>query len=216
MNKREQRLAAAAAKLKAAETDTGGGMTSGPESAQEAVAAVVERTEAQVKEWLDVRVALTTPEIQAAVAAGDVQPFIGVVNIRADASPTKVAASKEYLGLSAMTGKGMAALNGGRIKPALPKPEKDAKDERTAEQKLPGACDWHNYGYDLDVRRIVRAEIMATLEGPDKAVAVAIKGMRGMGWSDAKIRRELLEDEESKFKAHPAIDKIVDAALASK
>jgi hypothetical protein len=122
--------------------------------------------------------------IEAAIKAGDVIRMDGEVTVRAANSPNGKDAVKAYDKLVAVSAKGMAALCGGKIVPSTAKPE-EGKDERTEEQKAPGACDFFNYGYDLDVRASVRQELIASLEGPEKTIKKAFDGMLLAGYSKA-------------------------------
>lgn len=218
MNKKQTRLAAAAAALAAEtlapEVETGGGTADVPTTTATTVAEVPKRTDEETKAWIAERVSKLSEALQVAIAEGDVVPSIREVEISEKSSPTKVRATREYLGLDAMSGKGMGVMNGGRIKPAKPRPGKGQEDTRTPEEKLFGACDWHNYGYDLDVRQEVRGQLLATLEGPEKAIASAVKGLRAIYDNDEEVRAQIVNSP--KFASHPNIDALVTAALAGK
>ena len=173
---------------------------------------VVARTAEAIAAWISERVEKLGDMLKGAIAEGDVVASIREVYISPKASPTKVEASQEYLGLDAQNAKGMHAMNNGRIRPAkVWDKDADKQDPRTAEEKLYGACDWHNYGYDLNVRQGIRQQLMATLEGPEKAIANVVKSLRAMDIDDDMIRANVLK---GKFSTHPSINAILDAALA--
>ena len=178
-----------------AETQVVGGKTIG--------AALTVEEIAQVKGFADGALA-------AAITAGDVTAVWGNVHISEKASPTGKAADKEYVSLGARTLKGMAFLCGGKVEPQTPKPE-DGEDTRTEQQKEPGASDYFNYGFDLDLRQPVRNTLMGTLEGPEKAVKAAVKGLLAMGLEGDALRTAI--KNSPKFKDVEGIDKFIDAAL---
>lgn len=171
-----------------------------------------ERTPEQTAAWIAERTSKLSEALQQAIQKGDVVASIGTVKIGKDASPTKQEVSRDYLKLEAMSAAGMAAIHGGKIKPQTPKP--DGKDERTPEQKQQGACDFHNYGYDLDVRAKVRADLLTALEGPEKAIANMVKALRAADNDDDTIRTIIAASP--KFKGFSTLDAVVNAALASK
>jgi len=135
----------------------------------------------KTKEQLEAQL---TEMIEKAIAAGDVIRVDGMVEVSAKVSPNGKDASKAYDKLLAVNAKGMQALCNGKMAPATEKPE--GKDERTEEQKAAGACDYFNYGYDLDVRAAVRQELIASLEGPEKTIKKAFDGMLLAGYSKAE------------------------------
>lgn len=107
--------------------------------------------------------------VKAAIEDKSVRATTEEVVIREKNSPTGKEAKRAYVALEALNGKGMAILCGGKTVPATAK-AKEGDDERTPEQKAAGACDYFNYGYDLELRATVRAKLMTLLEGPEKAV----------------------------------------------
>jgi hypothetical protein len=131
-------------------------------------------------------------ELKAAVDAGDVSAIEDKVSISDKASPTGKGLERSYIRLGANTAKGMAVLNGGKINPASPKPEQ-GDDTRTDEQKANGACDYHNYGYDLDARAKIRAGMMTELEGPEKAINKAVKALVDAGMPEDTARNIIVE-----------------------
>jgi hypothetical protein len=130
-----------------------------------------------------------TDEIKAGIEAGDIATVQDEVKVSDKASPTGKAASRPYTKLQALTAKGMALLCGGKLVPATGKPEDGVEDTRTDEQKAPGACDYFNYGYDLDVRAKERNILMSELEGPEKAIKKAVDSLvanAGMDETEAR------------------------------
>lgn len=133
------------------------------------------------------QVAKLSEMVQQAITDGNVRAEIGEVKISKDASPTKTEAKQGYVKLVALNARGMAALCNGKIEPQVAKPE-EGEDKRTDTEKAVGAADYFNYGYDLDVRATVRSKLVSSLEGPDKAIAKAVKSLMdnaGMSESDA-------------------------------
>lgn len=149
--------------------------------------------------------------IEAAVKAGDVARVMDEVKISEKASPTGKAAVKAYEKLTALSARGMAALCGGKIEPATAKPA-EGKDERTEAQKAAGACDYFNYGYDLDVRASIRQELMGSLEGPEKTIKKAFDGMVLAGYSKAEAA-ELVRNSP-KFKGVDGLENLLNRAAA--
>jgi hypothetical protein len=133
----------------------------------------------ETKEMLEQKM---TEMIEAAIKAGDVLLIADEVKIRAAASPNGKDASKSYDKLVALNAKGMQALCGGKMSPATDKPA-EGPDNRTDAEKAAGACDYFNYGYDLDVRASVRQELIASLEGPEKTIKKAFDGMVLAGYN---------------------------------
>lgn len=99
----------------------------------------------------------------------------------------------------AQNAKGMAALCNGKIAPATAKPE-TGKDERTDEQKAVGACDYFNYGVDLEIRQASRQGIMAKLESPEKAIEKMVKALvdGGLYETEAAAREYVVESRKAK------------------
>jgi hypothetical protein len=149
--------------------------------------------------------------VLAAVKAGDVVSVQDEVKISEKASPTGKAAVKAYEKLIAVNARGMAALCGGKIEPAKPKPA-EGKDERTEQEKAAGACDFFNYGYDLDVRASIRQELMGSLEGPEKTIKKAFDGMVLAGYS--KTEAADLVRNSPKFKGVEGLENLLNRAAA--
>lgn len=109
-----------------------------------------------------------------AVAAGHILRTLAEVTIRAKSSPTKKDEIQPYWAYFAQNARGMAVLCNMKIEPATPKPE-TGKDERTEAQKAVGACDYFNYGFDLDLRQPIRVSLEDDIAGPENAIAKAVK-----------------------------------------
>lgn len=132
------------------------------------------------------------------------------VEISDKASPTGKGAKTQYRKLVAQDAQGMAAMCGGKIVPATPKPE-EGKDERTEEQKAAGACDYFNYGYDLEVRAKIRTDLMGTLEGPEKQITKLVAGLKAAGFDADAIRTTVLGSP--KFQGTDGLANLIDRAL---
>lgn len=148
--------------------------------------------------------------LDKAVADGHLKVEDATVEISDKASPTGKGVSQAFKAFTALTVQGMAILCGGKTKPATPKPEGD--DERTDEDKAAGACDYFNYGYNLDVRAGIRQALMSGLEGPEKEIKKAVAGLVAMGLEGDAISTAI--KNSPKFSGVEGIDKFISAALA--
>jgi hypothetical protein len=156
----------------------------------EGTTTTTEPTKANDDPKLDVaaEVAKRSELIQNAVKDGSLVATSEVVVITDKSSPTGKGGKRAYLMLAAQNARGMAALCGGKLEPATAKPA-EGEDNRTDEQKANGACDYFNYGFDLDVRAKTRAALMAELEGPEKSIKKAVDNLvanAGMSEADAR------------------------------
>lgn len=153
------------------------------------VAATTETGE-QIAAWIKAEVAKLSEALQTAITEGHVSPARGEVVITTKASPTGKGAQQFYLVLDALDARGQAVLCNGKLEPATRKPE--GEDSRTDAQKATGACDYFNYGFDLDVRSKVRAKLMGTLEGPEKAIKKAIDSLVANAGFTEEMAREIV------------------------
>jgi len=168
-------------------TETVGGGTSGTGVAE------VETVEHQ-----ETRLMAALPDmVKAAIAAGDVASSIDEVKIGKDKSPTGKDEVSRYVRLSAMSAKGQLALCNGKMVPSTPKPE-EGEDERTEVEKADGACDYFNYGYDLNRRAEVRQALSNILQGPEKAIKKAVDGLVANGGFTAEEAREIVVRQRMK------------------
>lgn len=135
-------------------------------------------------------VGFTAPQLNAnqlkGIEEGHLLPVWSEIEISDEASPTAKGVLTEYIRLYSLDVQGISILNDGKMKPQTPKPT-TGDDTRTDEEKRKGACDYHDYGHDLEVKRVIRQAIMKTLEGPEKAIKVSVVGLRGMGILDSEI-----------------------------
>ena len=176
-----------------------------------ATAGAAETTETEVVRPVTESDLLTLSEHQRnGVNAGHIRASWDKVTISAQAGKTAKDTVGAYIRLEALNTQGLSLLFDGKINPETPKPEK-GEDTRTPEEKQRGACDYANYGYDLERRASIRQKLMATLEGPEKAVKNAVKGMLGLEMEPAEIKDRIINSP--KFKGTPGLDKLVDAAL---
>lgn len=79
-------------------------------------------------------------------------------------------ATRGYVRLTAATIEGALALCGGRMTKVT---EGDDKGN--------GVLDYFNYGFDLGVRSNERNRLLASLEGPEKAIERGVKGLVAAG-----------------------------------
>lgn len=150
---------------------------------------------------------------QAGVKSGDILASWDEVEVTDKASPTGKGGKRPYIRLEAQTAMGLNQLFDGFINPAKPKPEGDAADTRTDDDKRKGACDYANYGRDLEARAAARAVLMGELEGPEKAVKKMIVGLQGAEYGVDEIRSIVMNSP--KFKGIDGLSKLIDTALKS-
>ena len=143
---------------------------------------------------LDAMPAEKAEAIRKGVASGDIiEDRKAKVTVRAKSSPTKKDEHQPYVAYFAKTGRGMALLCGGKVEPMTVKAE-EGKDERTDAQKAAGACDYFNYGYDLDVRQPIRVKLEDSLAGPEKAIDKMVKQLVDGGlYSEPEARAFVIE-----------------------
>lgn len=142
-----------------------------------------------------------------AVKASAIIASWAAVKVSKDASPNGKELSVKYVRLDAQNARGMAAMNNGKIEPQTQAPS-EGEDTRTEQDKLIGACDHHNYGYDLGVRQSVRVWLVGEAKGPESAVKAAIKGFIAAGLPPEAVKTS------PKFKDYPGIDKLVDRLIS--
>lgn len=147
-----------------------------------------------------------TDMVKAAIEAGHIIVMDAEVEITDKASPTGKGTKRKYEKLLAQNAQGMAAMCDGKIVPGTDKP-KEGKDERTDEQKANGACDYFNYGFDLQVRAEIRQSLMGTLEGPEKQIKRSFDGMLLADYSKEDAA-EMIRNSP-KFKGVDGIDAIL-------
>jgi hypothetical protein len=99
-----------------------------------------------------------------------------------------------YDKLIALNFDGAKLLCGGKEVVATDKPE-TGEDTRSDAEKLKGAADHFNYGFDLEVKRELRAKLAELIEGPAKAIAKAAQTMLDQGVA------ETIEDAVAMVKA---------------
>lgn len=149
--------------------------------------------------------------VEQAIQSGDLRKETDEITVSAKASPNGKEAKRSYTKYVALSATGMAALCGGKFDPMTVKPE-EGEDVRTDAQKEAGACDYFNYGYDLEARASARQQLMSELEGPEKQIKKAVLNLRGMDYDDETVRQQILNSP--KFKGVEGIDKLISSALA--
>jgi hypothetical protein len=95
-------------------------------------------------------------------------------------------ATRGYVRLTAATIEGALALCSGRMNKVA---EGDDKGN--------GVLDYFNYGYDLGVRSNERNKLLASLEGPEKAIERGVKGLVAAGIPEAKAREIVIEQRKA-------------------
>ena len=149
-----------------------------------------------------------TQMVRDAIAAGHILATWKDVTVAEKTSPTGKELTVNYIRCEALSIQGMAALSGGKIPPATSRPEK-GDDTRTDAEKATGACDYHNYGFDLQARAPLRVHLLDEVKGPEAAVKVAVKGCIAAGFDPEMVKGS------PKFKDYPGIAAMVDRILAS-
>lgn len=94
-------------------------------------------------------------------------------------------ATRGYVRLTAVTIEGALALVGGRMVKVA---EGDDKGN--------GVLDYFNYGYDLGVRSTERNKLLASLEGPEKAIERGVKGLVAAGIPEVAARAIVIEQRQ--------------------
>lgn len=95
-------------------------------------------------------------------------------------------AARDYVRLTAVTIEGALALVDGRMTKVA-----------EGENKGNGVLDYFNYGYDLGVRSNERNKLLASLEGPEKAIERGVKGLVAAGIPEAKAREIVIEQRQA-------------------
>lgn len=144
--------------------------------------------------------------IAKAIADGDVIAY-PEAKIKIDAKTLKAQglvspdgldkdAFKSYTGYEAQNARGMVALVG-KIEPKKTKPA-EGDDTRTDVEKESGACDYFNYGLDLELRAKVRAQLLSELEGPEKAITKGVKSLvENAGMSESEARELVIKQRKA-------------------
>lgn len=135
--------------------------------------------------------------IETAITEGHIVAETDEVKIAAKSSPTGKDETREYRKLVAVDIDGMIALCAGKVEAASAKPA-EGDDNRTDEQKEAGVVDYFNYGYDLSIRSTERSRLAATLEGPEKAIAKAVKSLMDNAGMTEVDARELVVAQRTK------------------
>lgn len=136
--------------------------------------------------------------IQKAISDGHVISYEDEVKVNAKNSPDGKDHVAKYTRYEAVNAKGMLALCNGKMAPKTPKPT-DGEDKRTDQEKEPGAADFFNYGFDLDVRAQARAKMLSGLESPEKAIAKVVKSLVDAGiYTESEARDFVIEQRKAK------------------
>lgn len=117
------------------------------------------------------------------VASGAIEATID--KVKAEIKGKDEPATREYVRLTAVTIEGALALVDGRMVKVV-----------EGENKGNGVLDYFNYGYDLGVRSNERNKLLATLEGPEKAIERGVKGLVAAGIPEAKARAIVIEQRK--------------------
>lgn len=151
--------------------------------------------------------------VEAAIKSNDVERFDDEVTISEKASPTGKEAKRAFINYRALTATGMAAMCGGKYDPMKPSPKKGEKDERTDVEKEYGACDYFNYGYDLELRQKARTALLSELEGPEKSVRKLVLMLLAAENTEEDVRDTVINSP--KFKGVDGLENMVESALKS-
>lgn len=95
-------------------------------------------------------------------------------------------AKREYVRLTAASIEGALALTGGRMNKVA-----------EGDEKGNGVLDYFNYGYDLGIRSNERNKLLASLEGPEKAIERGVKGLIAAGIPEATARTIVIEQRKA-------------------
>lgn len=172
-----------------------------------------EEGETEEREFTDSDIALLSDKQAEGVRAGKIKASWDVVTVSAKKSPTGKAGKRWYVRLEALDAAGLSQMFNGKIVPQTPAdkiPEGTSK-ERREELTAKGACDYANYGFDLERRADARAKLLAELEGPEKVVKKAVASFQALDMDSEQIRTLILNSP--KYKDVDGLAKIVDNAL---
>jgi hypothetical protein len=95
-------------------------------------------------------------------------------------------ATRSYVRLTAASIEGALALVGGRMNKVT-----------EGDEKGNGVLDYFNYGFDLGVRSTERNKLLASLEGPEKAIERGVKGLIAAGIPEATARAIVIEQRKA-------------------
>jgi len=124
---------------------------------------------------------LTADRIQELIAAGEIAN-LGDTELTISAKVTKTKdETLVYEKLIALSFNGQLALAGEKEEIATVATE---GVELTPEQEAKGACDHFNYGFDLEVKRILRGKLAELIEGPAKAIAKGAQNLIDNGFAE--------------------------------
>lgn len=119
------------------------------------------------------------------ILAGHIDHQIEEVKIAAKSSPTGKDEVDKFDAFYALDADGMAIICKGKIEPKTEKPF-EGEDTRTDVQKLIGACDHFNYGFNLSQRQAARSALETRIEGPEKSIEKAVKANMAAGMFDTE------------------------------
>lgn len=152
---------------------------------------------------------------RSAIKDGHILATWSTVVVTAKVSPTGKAGSKPYVRLEAQNANGLAALFEGFINAAVP--EDKLPDGISVEEKkkktTKGACDYANYGLDLERRAQIRQQLLSELEGPEKTVRKAVASFLAMEYEPAEVKTMIMNSP--KYRDVDGLEKIVDTAIAA-
>jgi len=137
---------------------------------------------------------LSSDQLAAAVAAGALQPTGDPTAVVIRGKGNTRDEFVTYQKFVAVNFDGAKLLCGGKEVAATEKPE-TGDDTRSDAEKAKGAADHFNYGFDLEVKRELRAKLAELIEGPAKAIAKAAQTMLDQGVA------ETLDDAVAMVKA---------------
>jgi hypothetical protein len=150
--------------------------------------------------------------VRDGVKNGNVLVSWDTVDVSATKSPTGKAAFKYYIRIEAVNAAGQSAVFG-KINAATPEgalAEGISAEERKV-KTAKGACDYANYGLDLERRANARQALLSELEGPERAVKNAVKSMLGLEMPVSEIRDMILNSP--KYKSVEGLAAVIDSAL---
>jgi hypothetical protein len=194
--------------VKAPPVDTGG-QTSAAETDEESEEKAPER------EFTEQDALTLSESQQAGIKAGNIHASWDVVTVSAKKSPTGKAGVRYYIRLEARNAPGLNQMFNGVINAATPEeniPEGTSKEDRER-LTTKGACDYANYGFDLERRASARAQLLSELEGPEKVVKKAVAAFLALDMDRSEIRAMILASP--KYKGVEGLAKIVDNALTA-
>lgn len=135
---------------------------------------------------MTLRELIGSPEVKAAIEAGDIRASQDKVTVSAKSSPDGKAHEKPYTRLVTTSLAGMLALCAGVLVVEF---EEDGTVKESFKDTA-SVCGYFDYAFDLAQRNLFRGDLLSEIEGPAKAIDKAANALVAAGlhenFADAK------------------------------